>query len=117
MQFSKAGRRKKIHYRIRRKISGTAERPRLSIYRSNKYIYGQVIDDVSGVTIAYASSKEEGVAKNVNKSEQAKQVGKLLAERLQAKNISTIVFDRGGYLYHGRVKALADGVREGGLQF
>lgn len=117
MQFSKAGRRKKIHYRIRRKISGTAERPRLSIYRSNKYIYGQVIDDVSGVTIAHASSKEEGVAKNVNKSEQAKQVGKLLAERLQAKNISKIVFDRGGYLYHGRVKALADGVREGGLQF
>ena len=117
MQFSKAGRRKKIHYRIRRKITGTAQRPRLTVYRSNKYIYGQLIDDVAGITLASASSREEDIVRNVNKSEQSKQVGKALAERAKSKNIETIVFDRGGYLYHGRVKALADGARGGGLQF
>jgi len=115
MQFSKQGRRKKIHYRIRRKIRGTAQRPRLCVYRSNKYIYCQLIDDVNGVTLAAASSQEDSVQKDVNKSEQARQVGKLIAERVKDKNISTVVFDRAGYLYHGRVKALADGAREGGL--
>jgi len=115
MQFSKQGRRKKIHYRIRRKIRGTAERPRLCVYRSNKYIYCQLIDDVSGITLAAASSQEDDIPKDVNKSEQAKQVGKLIADRVKDKNITTAVFDRAGYLYHGRVKALADGAREGGL--
>ncbi len=117
MQFSKEGRRRKIHYRIRRKVTGTAQRPRLSVYRSNKYIYCQAIDDIAGVTLAFASSREESIAKNVNKVEQSKQVGKILAERVKAHNIVNAVFDRGGYLYHGRVKALADGAREGGLQF
>ncbi|MDX1941160.1 MAG: 50S ribosomal protein L18 [Saprospiraceae bacterium] len=117
MKFNKEGRRRKIHYRIRKKVTGTLQRPRLSVYRSSKYIYGQVIDDLAGITLVAASSKEEGIMGTGNKSEQAKQVGKLLAERLKAKNINNIVFDRGGYLYHGRVKALAEGAREGGLEF
>jgi len=107
--------RKKIHYRIRKKVRGTAARPRLTVYRSNKAIYCQAIDDVAGHTLASASSLEAGVPKDVNKSEQSKIVGKILAERALANNITTAVFDRGGYLYHGRVKALADGAREGGL--
>ncbi len=107
--------RKKIHYRIRKKVVGTAERPRLAVYRSNKSIYCQAIDDLAGHTLASASSLEAGVPKNVPKVEQSKIVGKLLAERVLAKNISTAIFDRGGYLYHGRVKALAEGAREGGL--
>lgn len=117
MKVDKKGRRKKIHYRIRKKITGTPARPRLTVYRSNKSIYCQAIDDIAGHTLAAAASIEESVPKNITKSEQAKMVGKLLAERAQAKDISAIVFDRGGYLYHGRVKALADGAREGGLQF
>ncbi|MFN7119975.1 MAG: 50S ribosomal protein L18 [Saprospiraceae bacterium] len=117
MTVDKVGRRKKIHYRIRKKITGTPSRPRLSVFRSNKFIYCQVIDDTTGYTLASASSREESIAKGVPKVEQAKAVGKLLAERVQAKNISSVTFDRGGYLYHGRVKALADGAREGGLQF
>jgi len=116
MQFSKQGRRKKIHYRIRRKVRGTEQRPRLCVYRSNKYIYCQIIDDISGVTLAAASSQEESIKKDVNKSEQAKEVGKLIAERIKSKDITNVVFDRGGYLYHGRVKALADGARENGLK-
>ncbi len=107
--------RRKIHYRIRKKVSGTAARPRLAVYRSNKAIYCQAIDDVAGRTLVSASSLDEGVPSNINKSEQSKLVGKLLAERALAKNITVAVFDRGGYLYHGRVKALADGAREGGL--
>jgi len=107
--------RRKIHYRIRKKVQGTASRPRLAVYRSNKSIYCQAIDDVAGHTLAAASSLEGSVPRNVPKVEQSKVVGKLLAERILAKNISTVVFDRGGYLYHGRVKALADGAREGGL--
>ncbi len=107
--------RKKIHYRIRKKVRGTAERPRLAVYRSNKSIYCQAIDDVAGHTLASASSLESAVPKNTPKVEQSKVVGKLLAERVLAKNISAAVFDRGGYLYHGRVKALAEGAREGGL--
>ncbi|KGE87454.1 MAG: 50S ribosomal protein L18 [Phaeodactylibacter xiamenensis] len=116
MQFSKRNRRKRIHWRIRNKVTGTPERPRLNIYRSNKYIYAQLIDDIQGHTLASASSREESVSKSVNKSEQSKEVGKLLAERAKAANIDKAVFDRGGYLYHGRVKSLAEGAREGGLQ-
>jgi large subunit ribosomal protein L18 len=118
MKFNKEGRRRKIHYRIRKKVSGTPVRPRLSVYRSNKSIYCQAIDDVNGITLFAASSREESVSsKGGNKVEQSKAVGKLIAERAQVHNITTVVFDRGGYLYHGRVKALADGAREGGLQF
>lgn len=107
--------RRKIHYRIRKKVSGTAQRPRLAVYRSNKAIYCQAIDDTVGHTLAAASSREAVIPKNVPKVEQSKLVGKLLAERLLAKNLTAAVFDRGGYLYHGRVKALAEGAREGGL--
>lgn len=116
MQFSKQGRRKKIHYRIRRKIAGTAAKPRLAVYRSNKFIYCQAIDDVNGVTLVSASSREEGIIEKGNKSEQSKEVGKRIAERLKEKNLEGVVFDRGGYLYHGRVKALAEGIREGGIK-
>lgn len=115
MQFSKRNRRKRIHWRIRNKVTGTAERPRLNIYRSNKYIYAQLIDDIQGHTLASASSREESVSKELNKSDQSREVGKLLADRAKSANIEKAVFDRGGYLYHGRVKALADGAREGGL--
>ncbi|MCP3930185.1 MAG: 50S ribosomal protein L18 [Bacteroidetes bacterium] len=116
MGFSKEKRRKRIHFRIRKKIGGTPERPRLSIFRSNRSIYCQVIDDVSGHTLLSTSSGEAKVSKDVSRSEQAKQVGKRLAEKALAKNIDTLVFDRSGYLYHGRVKALAEGVREGGVK-
>lgn len=115
MQLSKLKRRKRIQRRVRKKISGTAQRPRLSVFRSNKYIYAQLIDDVAGKTIAQASSYEAAVANDGNKSEQAASVGKLIAERAKAAGIDKAVFDRSGYLYHGRVKSLADGAREGGL--
>jgi large subunit ribosomal protein L18 len=117
MKFLKENRRKRIHMRIRNKVRGTAVRPRISIFRSNNQIYCQLIDDVSGFTLAAASSRENGVDSTANKTEQARQVGKILAERAQAANISNALFDRSGYLYHGRIKALADGAREGGLQF
>jgi large subunit ribosomal protein L18 len=109
--------RKRIHNRIRKKIKGTLERPRLSVFRSNKAIYCQIIDDVNGVTLAHASSREEAALASGSKTDQAKAVGKLIAERGLAKSLSRVVFDRGGFLYHGRVKALADGAREAGLQF
>lgn len=115
MQLTKLKRRKRIHSRIRSKITGTAERPRLNIFRSNRYIYGQLIDDTTGHTLVQASSYEAAVANAGDKSAQSKEVGKLLAERAKAAGIEQVVFDRGGYLYHGRVKALADGAREGGL--
>lgn len=108
--------RLKRHRRIRGKISGTAERPRLSIFRSNKNIYAQLIDDVAGVTLASASTLDENVS-DATKVEQATAVGKAIAEAAKAKNISTVVFDRSGYLYHGRVQALADAARENGLDF
>lgn len=117
MSFSKLRRRKTIQHRIRKKIRGTAVRPRLSVFRSNRAIYCQLIDDVAGHTLVAASSQEAGVGTEGNKTDQAKKVGKLLAERAQAANVETVVFDRGGYLYHGRVKALAEGAREGGLKF
>ena len=105
--------------RIRKKLSGTRHRPRMSVFRSNKQIYVQLIDDDSGETLVSASSRNKEVAdkKSVNKSEQAKLVGKLIAERSIAKGIKTVVFDRSGYLYHGRIKNLAESVREGGLKF
>ena len=113
MKRTKQQSRQRIHLRVRKKMSGTQERPRLSVYRSNKSIYCQIIDDLSGHTLAAASSKDV----TGTKIEQAMQVGKLIAERAQAVGVTTVVFDRSGYLYHGRVKSLADGAREGGLQF
>ena len=107
--------RQKRHRRVRGKLSGTADRPRLNVFRSNTGIYAQVIDDVAGVTLASASTLDKEVSKGT-KTEQAVVVGKLVAERAVAKGISE-VFDRGGYLYHGRVKALADAARENGLKF
>lgn len=117
MSLKKEESRKRIHYRIRKKVQGTPARPRLSVYRSNKAIYCQLIDDINGHTLGSASSMDERVDRSQNKSEQAKQVGKILAEAAISNNIQSVVFDRGGYLYHGRVKALADGAREGGLKF
>lgn len=114
MAINKIERRIKIKFRIRKKIVGTAERPRLSVFRSNKQIYAQVINDKAGVTLAAASSL--GFEK-MNKTEQAKKVGLLVAERAKAAGIEAVVFDRNGYLYHGRVQSLADGAREGGLNF
>lgn len=117
MKLTKENKRRRIHNRVRKKISGTPARPRLSVYRSNKSIYAQIIDDLSGHTLVSASSLEDAVVKSVNKSEQAKAVGKILAERAAQANITAVVFDRGGFLYHGRVKALAEGAREAGLSF
>jgi large subunit ribosomal protein L18 len=117
MSVKKISGRRRIQYRIRKKVNGTAQRPRLSVFRSNKEIYCQVIDDLSGQTLAAASSREKGVDPGMNKTQKAQLVGQLIGERAMAKNITTVVFDRGGYLYHGRVKALADGAREKGLIF
>lgn len=117
MASKKVTARRRIHYRIRKKINGTPNRPRLVVFRSNKSIYCQVVDDLNGHTLASASSREESVDGKLNKSEQAKQVGLLIGDRLREKNIETVVFDRAGYLYHGRVKALADGARERGIKF
>lgn len=118
MKLTKAKSRRRIHNRIRKKIQGTATRPRLAVFRSNKAIYCQLIDDLNGVTLAASSSLEkEIVAATSNKTEQATAVGKQLGERAKSKGVETIVFDRGGYLYHGRIKALADGARAAGLKF
>ena len=105
------------HKRVRGKVSGTPERPRLNVFRSETNIYAQIIDDVNGVTLAAASSLEKDFQVDGTKSDAAKQVGVNVAERAKDKGIEAVVFDRGGYLYHGRVKALAEGAREGGLQF
>jgi large subunit ribosomal protein L18 len=107
--------RARIRRRIRAKVSGTAARPRLSVFRSNKHIYAQIIDDLAGVTLAAASTRESGAG--ASGIEASKAVGQRLAERAVANGVSTAVFDRGGYRYHGNVKALAEGAREGGLQF
>ena len=119
MSISKTERRDKIRKRIRKNISGTADCPRMSVFRSNKQIYVQLVDDLSGTTIVSASSRNKEIAekKNINKGERAKLVGKLIAEKSLAKGINTVVFDRGGYLYHGRIKHLAEAAREGGLKF
>ena len=109
--------RLKRHKRVRGKIAGTPERPRLNVFRSGANIYAQVIDDTAGVTLAAASSLEKGFEGHGGISEAAKKVGLAIAERAKAKGISVVVFDRGGYLYHGRVQALAEGAREGGLEF
>ena len=109
--------RLKRHKRVRAKISGTASRPRLAVYRSNAHISAQVIDDVAGVTLVSASTHEKDFQGNGGNKVAARAVGKVLAERANAKGITEVVFDRGGYLYHGRVSELADGAREGGLKF
>ena len=109
--------RVKRHYRVRNKISGTTERPRLNVFRSAKHIYAQIIDDVNGVTLAAASTTEQSFENYGGNKEAAKEVGKLVAQRAMEKGITCVVFDRSGYLYHGRVKELAEGAREGGLQF
>ena len=112
-----AAQRVKRHNRVRGKISGTAERPRLCVFRSENHIYAQVIDDVAGNTLVAASSVENDFEGNGGNVEAAKKVGLKVAERCLEKGIDTVVFDRGGYIYHGRVQALADAAREGGLKF
>ncbi|WP_316572545.1 50S ribosomal protein L18 [Neobacillus sp. YIM B06451] len=110
--------RKKRHARVRSKLSGTAARPRLNVFRSNKHIYAQLIDDVNGVTLASASTMDKDFGSEVSGNKEAAQkVGELIAKRAVEKGITSVVFDRGGYLYHGRVQALADAARENGLQF
>jgi large subunit ribosomal protein L18 len=118
-QTSKNTTRRRVHERIRKKVTGTSERPRLNVYRSLNHIYVQLIDDLKGVTLVSASSaegKKESRTKGGNLAA-AKNVGKAVAERAKAKGIDKVVFDRGGYIYHGRVKALADAARQAGLQF
>ena len=105
------------HTRVRAKISGTPQRPRLNVFRSTKHIYAQVIDDVNGVTLASASSMDKGFEGNGGNVEGARKVGEMIAKNAAAKGITEVVFDRGGYLYHGRVKELAEGARENGLKF
>ena len=111
------GQRIKRHNRVRGKISGTAERPRLCVFRSENNIYAQIIDDVAGNTLVSASSVEKGFEGNGGNCEAAKKIGSVIAERALKKGIEEVVFDRGGNIYHGRVKALAEGAREGGLKF
>lgn len=115
--IDKNAQRLKRHKRVRATIAGTAERPRLDVFRSTNHIYAQVIDDANGVTLVSASTTEKDFTENGGNKEAAKKIGLLVAERAKAKGISNVVFDRGGYLYHGRVKELAEGAREGGLQF
>ncbi|KAB7729214.1 50S ribosomal protein L18 [Rudanella paleaurantiibacter] len=117
MATNKTERRQRIKYSIRAKVSGTAERPRLSVFRSNKAIYAQLIDDAAGHTLVAASSVELKSEASGFTVDVAKEVGKRIAEKAASKNITAVVFDRNGYLYHGKVKALADGAREGGLKF
>lgn len=118
MKLSKNARRARIHNRIRKTVSGTAARPRLAVFRSNKEIYAQVIDDVTGKTIAAASSRDKEISsQSGTKSEIATMVGKAIAEKAAKAGVDIISFDRGGNLYHGRVKSLAEGAREGGLKF
>ena len=117
-QDNKVIRRQKLRWRIRAKISGTAQKPRLSVFRSNSDIYAQLIDDATGTTLAAANSRQKDIAAVAGtKVEKSANVGKMLAQKATALGITTCVFDRGGYLYHGRVKSLADGAREGGLKF
>jgi large subunit ribosomal protein L18 len=113
------GARQRRHRRIRVNVSGTPERPRLNVFRSLQHIYAQVIDDTTGTTIVAASTNEPSVRSDPSgtKTERARAIGRTLAERAQAKGVRAVVFDRGGYLYHGRVRALADGAREAGLEF
>jgi large subunit ribosomal protein L18 len=116
-QISKNEIRTRIHTRIRKKLRGTSERPRLAVFRSVAHIYAQVIDDSKGVTLASASTTEKAVAGTGGNVAAAKEIGRRVAERAKEKGINSVVFDRGGYIYHGRVKALADAAREAGLEF
>ena len=109
--------RLKRHLRVRAKVSGTPERPRLNVFRSEKNIYAQIIDDVAGTTLVSASTVEKGFEGNGGNCDAAKKIGAVVAERALQKGIEEVVFDRGGYIYHGRIKALAEGAREGGLKF
>ena len=115
--FDKNAQRMKRHVRVRGKISGTPERPRLNVFRSNANIYAQIIDDVNGVTLVAASTLDKEFEGAAGNKEAARKVGKMVAERAKAKGIDSVVFDRGGYVYHGRVAELAEGAREGGLEF
>ena len=117
MKLTSEQKRKRRHRRVRGKVHGNAGRPRLCVFRSSKGIYAQVIDDDAGVTLASASTLQLDGGGGGTKSEKAAEVGKLVAQRAREAGIATVTFDRGGYLYHGRVKALADGAREGGLEF
>ena len=117
MALSKIERRQRIKYRIRNTVSGTPEKPRLVVFRSNSEIYAQIVDDTKGVTLVAASSRDKDLKATGTKTEKAKQVGEAIAKKALAAGIETISFDRGGYLYHGRVKSLAEGAREGGLKF
>ena len=115
---AKATRRQRIRFGIRKKVSGTAQNPRLSVFRSNNEIYAQLIDDINGVTLASASSKDKDIqAQKANKTDKSKLVGTAIARKANDLGIKDVVFDRGGYIYHGRVKAVAEGAREGGLVF
>ena len=116
-KIDKNAQRQKRHIRVRGKISGTPERPRLNVFRSNANIYAQIIDDVNGVTLVSANTLEKDFEGAAGNCEAAKKVGAVLAERAKAKGIEEVVFDRGGYVYHGRVAALAEGAREAGLKF
>jgi len=115
-QISKNDVRQRVHKRIRAKLSGTAERPRLNVYRSLNHIYAQLVDDMEGKTVVSASTREAKIKTGGNVAA-AKEIGKKLAEKAKAKGVTKVVFDRGGYLYHGRIKALADAAREAGLKF
>ena len=117
MAKSRSVARHRRHARVRKSIRGSGERPRLAVYRSNRYIYAQVIDDLSGSTLAAASSQEETMRSKTLTVDTAGEVGKLVAERAKEAGVSSVVFDRGGYKFHGRVKALADAAREAGLEF
>ena len=116
-KMDKNEQRVRVHRRIRRRVLGTAERPRLAVYRSLAHIYAQVIDDRSGHTLASASSNDKGASMNGGNVAGAREIGRVVAERAKEKGITRVVFDRGGYLYHGRIKALADAAREAGLEF
>ena len=117
MRGSRADARRRRHYRVRRRIHGTATRPRLAVYRSNRYVYVQVIDDEAGRTLVSASSQEPGLRDRKLTVETAAEVGKLIGSRAKDAGIKLVLFDRGGFLYHGRIKALADAAREEGLEF
>lgn len=118
MALTKTERRDRLRFRIRKTVSGTTQRPRLAVFRSNKEIYAQIIDDVNGVTITAASTRDKDIdASKSNKIDAAKLVGKAIAEKALKAGVESITFDRGGYLYHGRIKSLAEGAREGGLKF
>jgi large subunit ribosomal protein L18 len=117
MSANKVNRRQRIKYRIRKVVNGTSQMPRLAVFRSNKEIYAQLIDDVTGVTIAAASSRDKGFSTKGTSVEVAQEVGKSIAEKAKSAGIETVAFDRGGYLYHGRVKSLAEGARSAGLKF